>query len=158
MKRLLICLVFFLSLAQTVLAQTRDGEIQVVVGNGAGLRSPVRYDLDGAVEYFLNDKISFGLDFDVFLRSPVSYDFLGFARYHFEIPRWPKYSPYVGGGVGALINTRGQGWFDLMLPELGFLYEFTPHFYLGPNMSVHLLSGTNDTWDVQVLAQAAWRF
>ena len=139
-------------------AQTRDGEVLFYLGNGVAAREPVRYDVDVAAEYYFNDRFSLGLDFDAFLRSPFSYDVIGFARYHFEMSKWPRYSPYVGGGMGVLANTRGQGWFDLMLPELGFLYEFTPHFYIGPNVSTHLLSGSTDTWDVQILGQAAWRF
>lgn len=138
--------------------QTRDKEIQVSLGVGAGLNPPARFDLDIAGEYFFNDTFSAGLDFDLFVRGGVAYNFLGFGRYHFELLDHPRFLPYIGGGLGVLVNSNGRGFFDLMAPELGFLFELTPHLYLGPNISFHILAGKNTTWDLQTVAQMAYRF
>lgn len=151
---LLLCL----SASQNSTAQTRDGEFQAIVGGGLGLHTPVRFDLDMAGEYFWNDTYSLGLDFDIFVRGSTAFDVIPFARYHFDLKKWPRFSPYVGAGAGVLTNTAGGGWFDLMLPEAGFLYEFNPHFSFGPNVSLHTLAGSTTTWDLQLLAQAAYRF
>ena len=141
-----------------LLAQTRDGEIQAGIGVGAGFNPPVRFDLNLNGEYFLNDTYSLGAHFNIFVRGSTAYNFVGFGRYHFELSDFEKFAPYVGAGLGALINTAGNGWFDLMLPELGFLYELTPHLYVGPNASFHLLAGSSTTWDLQALGQIVYRF
>lgn len=139
-------------------AQTKDGVIQAGVGVGAGFNPPVRFDVDLSGEYFWNDTFSLGVDFDIFVRGNTGFNVLGFGRYHFELSQFQNFSPYVGGGAGVLANTAGRGWFDLMLPELGFLYELTPHLFVGPNTSFHLLAGSNTTWDLQLLGQIVYRF
>ncbi|OGQ46428.1 MAG: hypothetical protein A3H42_00110 [Deltaproteobacteria bacterium RIFCSPLOWO2_02_FULL_46_8] len=144
--------------AQTALAQTRDGTFQFTAGAGGGWNAPVRFDLDINGEYYWNDNISVGLDFDTFLGTINSFDFIPFARYHFDLKRWPRFSPYVGTGMGVLFNTNSQSWFDFMLPELGFFYELTPHFYIGPNASMHVLAGSTSTWDFQTVGQISYRF
>lgn len=153
---LLIALSFLTTLSAQ--AQTRDGVIQAGVGVGAGLNPPVRFDVDISGEYFLNDTFSVGADFDIFVRGRASYNFLGFGRYHFELLQAPRLLPYIGGGVGGLVNTAGRGWFDLMLPEVGFLFELTPHLFVGPNSSFHILAGSSTTWDLQMLGQIIYRF
>lgn len=147
-----------LMLAQTAEAQTKDGSFQVTAGAGAGWNAPVRFDLDIAGEYFWNDTLSLGLDFDTFLGSTTSFNLIPFVRYHFDLKKWPRFSPYVGMGMGGLFNTGGQKWFDLMLPELGFFYELTPRFYIGPNASMHVLAGSTSTWDFQTVGQVSYRF
>lgn len=144
--------------AVSVQAQTRDGVIQAGVGVGAGLNPPMRFDLDISGEYFWDDTFSFGVDFDIFVRGRTSYNLIGFGRYHFQLLQAPRLLPYVGGGLGSLINTAGNGWFDLMLPELGFLFELTPHLFVGPNTSFHFLAGSNTSWDIQALGQIIYRF
>lgn len=139
-------------------AQTRDGLIQAGIGVGAGLNPPMRFDLDISGEYFWNDTFSLGADFDIFVRGVTLYNFLGFGRYHFELLQAPRFLPYVGGGVGGLVSSAGAGWFDLMLPELGFLFELTPHLFVGPNASFHILLGSSNTWDLQTLGQIIYRF
>ncbi|MDO8527603.1 MAG: hypothetical protein Q7T03_07950 [Deltaproteobacteria bacterium] len=159
MKKIII--IFFMSmlfLSGTGLrAQTRDKEIQFYTGAGAGLRTPVRFDFDMAGEYFLNDRWSIGLDLDVFVRGKTSFDAIPFGRYHFDLPKWPRFLPYIGGGMGALANSSNV-WLDVMLPEGGFLYELNPHLYIGPNVSFHILGGPSTTWDLQMLGQLAYRF
>ncbi len=141
-----------------LLAQTKDKTIQAGVGVGAGFNPPVRFDIDLSGEYFLNDTYSIGADFDIFVRGRTAYNFLGFGRYHFELSDFEKFEPYVGAGVGGLVNSAGRGWFDLMLPELGFLYELSPHLLVGPNTSFHILAGSGTTWDWQLLGQIIYRF
>lgn len=160
MKKYLLAVLFcaFLGMAAPLQAQTRNGEFQVSTGGGIGAKTPVRFDLDIAGEYFWNDKWSLGLDFDVFLRGSTSFDVIPFGRYHFDLPRFTRFSPYVGAGLGVLVSTSGRGWIDLMLPETGFLWEFTPNFYFGPNVSLHTLGGSATTWDLQLVGQAAYRF
>ncbi|OGQ05956.1 MAG: hypothetical protein A3F82_05485 [Deltaproteobacteria bacterium RIFCSPLOWO2_12_FULL_44_12] len=159
-KILKLCLLLplILSSFSELKAQTRDGEFLLSAGAGMGWRSPVRFDLDFTGEYFWNDRISFGLNADTLLRGPASFSFVPFARYHFDLKKWPKFTPYAGAGMGALVNSRGQGWFDLMLPELGFFYELTPRIYIGPNVSLHVLAGSSSTWDFQTIGQVAYRF
>lgn len=163
MKKAILWNFAFLSLAlflfpSSAHAQTRNKEIQFRVGAGAGLNPPARFDLDLAGEYFFNDAYSAGLDVDIFVGGFTSYNFIGFGRHHFELAKYQKFMPYLGAGMGVLANTRGQGWFDLMLPELGFLYELTPHLYFGPNTSLHILGGSTTTWDLQLVGQIAYRF
>lgn len=147
-----------LSLTFSLKAQTKDGAFQAGLGIGAGWNPPVRFDLDLFGEYFLNDRFSIGLDFDIFVRGATGFNVLPFGRYHFEIEQWREFSPYVGVGAGVLINTNKRGWFDFMLPELGFLYELTPHLLMGPNVSFHILAGSNTTWDLQTVGQLIYRF
>ena len=161
MKKILrpfLVLLLFLGFVASAHAQTMNGAFQVNVGAGAALHSPVRFDLDSSAEYFWNDTYSIGLDFDILARGATAFDFIPFVRYHFDLDRWPRFSPYIGGGMGVKFNTTSQSWFDLMLPELGFSYEWNPHFYIGPNISLHTLAGSNTTWDLQLLAQATYRF
>lgn len=160
MKKIAALLVLFCAFlfATSLRAQTRDRSFQAALGVGAAWNPPVRFDLDLNGEYFLDDTFSAGVDFDIFVRGVTSYDLLAFGRYNFQLLRYRKFSPYVGLGVGALFNSNGQGWFDLMAPELGFLWELTPHLYLGPNVGFHTLIGSNTTWDFQTVGQLAWRF
>jgi len=159
MKKLVFVFLLSLFLVHNPLfAQTRDGEIQGGLGVGAGFNPPVRFDLNLNGEYFLNDTFSVGGDFNIFVRGNTAYNLLGFGRYHFELSDFEKFAPYIGGGAGALINTAGNGWFDLMLPELGFLYELAPHLLVGPNTSFHILAGSSTTWDLQALGQIIYRF
>lgn len=139
-------------------AQTRDGEFQISVGIGAAWNPPARFDLDIAGEYFFNDTFSGGLDFDILVNGRTFYNFIGFGRYNFEYKKFRRFSPYVGGGVGGLVSSNGRGWFDLMLPEAGLRWELTPHLLVGPNLSFHILAGSNTTWDLQTVGQLTYRF
>lgn len=156
---LFLVVAILLSMGTVSHAQTRDRSFQVATGIGAGWNPPVRFDLDLAGEYFINDRFSAGLDVDIFVRGATSYNFLGFGRYNFYLQKFPRFAPYIGGGVGVLANSNGRGWFDIMAPEAGFLWELTPHLYLGPNVSIHLLAGpSSTTWDLQTVGQIAYRF
>lgn len=163
MKKAILTSFAFLSLALVVFAspakaQTRNKEIQFSAGAGAAF-NPVRFDLDLAGQYFLNDIHSLGLDIDILAGTgPTTYNFIVFGRHHFELAQHQKFMPYVGAGLGVRADTRGRGWFDLMLPQAGFLYELTPHFYFGPDASLHILGGSTGTWDFQLVGQLAYRF
>lgn len=160
MKKLLIGLSFLTLIftAKPSYAQTRDGSFQAAIGIGAAWNPPMRFDIDMNVEYFLNDTFSFGVDADIFVRGGSSFDLLGFGRYHFELLNHPRFSPYIGAGLGGVFKTARGSKFDIMIPEVGFLWELTPHLYLGPNASFHLITGSNSTWDFQTVGQIAYRF
>lgn len=138
--------------------QTKNGQWQVSAGPGMAWNPPVQFNLDVNGEYYLRDAYSIGGDFDIFIRGTASFGGLGFGRYHFQFLNYPKFDSYVGVGVGALIDTQQHGWFDLMLPEFGFLYELTPHLYVGPNVGFHVLLGSSNTWNLQTTAQLTYRF
>lgn len=153
-----IGLVVLLLGSSAIGAQTKDGTIQTGVGVGVGLNPPARFDLDLNGEYFLNDTFSLGADFDILVGDKAGFNILGFSRYHFELLQAPRLEPYLGVGAGTLVKTDGKAWFDLMLPEIGFLYELTPLIQIGPNASFHTLFGSNTTWDLQLLGQIIFRF
>lgn len=157
-----------LSLAMTLMgglthAQSREGTIQAAVGPGIAFNPPVRFDLDFGGEYFLNDEIAFGFNFDVFIRGGAAYGFLPFAHYHFDLLEFPRFAPYVGGGMGFWVGSNGNAAFDLMAPAVGFEYELTPRLFIGPDASFHLLMGDkmvggSTSWDLQIVARIGYRF
>lgn len=156
MKKILALMLLLLPV--TVMGQTKNGQWQVSAGPGMTWNPPVQFDLDINGEYYLKDSYSIGGDFDIFIRGTASFGGLGFGRYHFHLRKYPKFDSYVGAGAGALIDTKQHGWFDLMLPELGFFYELTPHLYVGPNVGFHVLLGSSNTWNLQTVAQLTYRF
>ena len=156
MKKILLLLL--LTLPVSLHAQTKNGQWQIAAGPGMTWNPPVQFNLDMNGEYFLNDTFSVGGNFDIFIRGAARFGAIGFSRYHFRLLQFPKFDSYVGGGGGAVIDTQQNGWFDLMLPELGFLYELTPQLFVGPNVSFHVLLGSSNTWDLQTVGQLVWRF
>lgn len=156
MKKTLLMLLLLLPVA--AMGQTKNGQWQVSAGPGMTWNPPVQFDLDISGEYYLEDAYSIGGDFDIFIRGTASFGGLGFGRYHFQLLQYPKFDSYVGAGAGALIDTQQHGWFDLMLPELGFFYELTPRLYVGPNVGFHVLLGSSNTWNLQTVAHMTYRF
>lgn len=161
MKKQVLVFVFLVSttlLPSLLNAQTKDGQWQISAGPGMTWNPPVQFDLDASGEYYLDDTFSVGGDFDIFIRGTARFGALAFGRYHFQLLQFPKFDSFVGGGAGALIDSNQSGWFDLMLPELGFYYELTPHLYVGPNVSFHVLLGSTNSWDLHTTGQLTYRF
>ena len=165
MKKNLLLFLFIFSFLTPCIGQTqsREGLIQFSVGPGIGFNTPTRFDLDAAAEYFYDDTFSLGLDFDIFVRGDGFFDLLPFVRYHFDLLEQPKFLPYVGGGAGILFGSNGNVAFDLMAPNLGFEYEVTPHLFVGPDASFHILMGDrfwggSTRWDLQIVGRVGYRF
>ena len=160
MKKILVIVGLCCLISGSTLAQSREGILQTGVGVGFAAHDPAQFDLNFNGHYFYTDEISIGMNFDILMRSKSAvYSFLPLARYHVDLVKNPRFVPYVGGGLGMQIASGGNAWFDLMIPDLGFDYEFTPHLFVGPDVSFHLLAGNgNTTWDLHLLGQIAYRF
>lgn len=131
---------------------SRQGKVDVGLGAGMTFNSPVRFALELYGEYFYTNNIAFGAALDTLIRSPHIFIFRPFARYHFDISRYPKLVPYVGGGLGAGADTNGNGIMDIMLPNFGFKYAIANRIYLGSDLGLHILTDFDDTrLDFQVL-------
>jgi hypothetical protein len=96
-------------------------------------------------EYFYTNNISFGAAFDTWIRSPHVFLFRPFARYHFDISRYPKFVPYVGGGIGGGADSNGNGVLDVAVPNFGFKYALTNKFHIGSDLALHILTDFGDT-------------
>ncbi len=161
MKKISAVILLTLAFSATAFAANRDGKIQAGGGVGVALNPPIRFDLNLNGEYFLTQKISLGLNFDVLLRGPTTFVFVPFARYHFDLDFAPGWVPYAGGGIGGGVDTNGAGFLDVMVPEFGFKYELLDNkLFVGSDLSFHILTNfDNTTWDFRFLiATASFRF
>jgi len=145
---------------------SHKGDILAGLGGGILLNPPVRFDLNMIGEYYLLDEVSLGLQMDIGLRGPTTFNFLGFGRYHFDLAslfdshQLTRWDLFAGGGLGGAVNTNGNGNMDIMIPEFGIRYELTEWLTLGPDFSFHILTNfDNATWDFRILfVQAEYRF
>ena len=119
---------------------SRKGATDLTLGLGMLVRSPVRFDLQVAGEYFLQNNVSLGLSFDSYLRGPNAFSFRPFARYHFDISQLPKFVPYVGVGLGGGVDTHSNGFMDILVPNFGFKYALTRNFQLGSDFGLHIFT------------------
>ena len=158
MKNKLFILSFLLTFLFTQAVFGWEGRIEPSAGVGFTGNPPTRFDMDLEGEYYHSNEIGLGLDFDIWVRGATTFGIVPFTRYHFDVVRNPRFSPYVGVGAGIQFNTNSNAWFDLMLPDLGFQYEVTPKLFFGPDVSFHLLMGSNTTWDMQIVGRIAYRF
>ena len=159
MRKIYLVVVFMtLLFSWGVQAQSREGDVQVGSGIGMTFNPPVRFDFDLSGNYFYSDELSIGFDFDVLIRHGAVYGLVPFVRYHFDLPKARRIDPYVGGGMGLQIASSGSTAFDLMAPNLGFDYELTPHLYIGPDVSIHLLVGRSTDWDLHAIGRIGYRF
>jgi len=145
---------------QNIIFIRGQGKFDLGVGTGLMLRSPVRFDLQLLGEYFYTNNFSFGFAFDALLRSPHTFIFKPFARYHFDISRYPKFVPYLGGGIGAGMDTNSNGVMDIAVPNFGFKYAITSRVQIGSDLGLHLLTDFGDSrLDFHILfATLAFRF
>lgn len=142
-------------------AESRQGSWQAGGGVGLAFHSPVRFDLNLNGEYFFTHHVSFGLNVDFLFRGPTTFVFQPFARYNIDLDFAPGWVPFVGGGLGVGVNTNGNGFMDIMVPDFGFRYEIIDNkLFIGPDLSLHIVTNfTNTTWDFRMLiAQAEFRF
>lgn len=139
---------------------SRQGAIEAGLGVGFTVNPVVRFDMEISGEYYWRNNISFGLDFDIFLRKGTIFTLVPFARYHFDIDRWPTIVPYVGAGVGGGASTNGAGVFDVMIPNFGFKWEAIPgRLFIGPDLEFHILTNFDNTdLDFHTLVKATYRF
>ncbi len=139
---------------------SRRGQFDLGVGAGLMVRSPVRFDLQFLGEYFYTNNFALGFALDILLRSPHTFLLKPFARYHFDIHRYPKFVPYVGGGLGGGIDTNSNGVVDIMVPNFGFKYAITNQIHVGSDFGLHILTDfDNSRIDFHILfATLAFRF
>jgi hypothetical protein len=138
---------------------SRAGAIEAAMGLGFTFNTPIKFDLKFDGEYFWHNNISLGVDLDILIRSSTTFIVRPFGRYHFDIARYPRFVPYVGGGLGAGGNTAGGGIMDIMIPNFGFKYALTKNWYVGPDMGFHILTNfDNTTPDFHLLGIISYRF
>jgi len=119
---------------------SREGSIDLTLGTGLLVRSPVKFDMQLAGEWFMHNNVSFGLSMDFYIRNATAFSFRPFGRYHFDISSLPKLVPYIGAGIGAGIDTNGSGFMDIMVPNFGFKYALTRRIHLGSDFGLHLFT------------------
>lgn len=119
---------------------SRQGRFDIGAGGGMTLNSPVRFDLQLSGEYFYTNNLGFGVAFDALIRSPHVFIFKPFARYHFDINRYPKFVPYIGGGLGAGADSNGNGVMDILLPNFGFKYALARRIHVGSDLGLHIFT------------------
>ncbi len=156
----LLLLSWFIPTADAYSLYSRAGSIEASLGVGLTLNPPIRLDLELNGEYFWRDEIAFGLDVDLFFRGATAFSFVPYAAYYFQIDRWPRLAPYVGAGVGGGGTTSGNGFLDIMIPSLGFKWEWiTGKLFVGPDFEFHLQTDFDNTEpDFHMLVRATYRF
>jgi hypothetical protein len=139
---------------------SRAGQIDASLGAGMYVRSPVRFDIQVAGEYFWHNNVSIGVAIDTLIRDEALFIFRPFARYHFDIDSLPNLVPFIGGGIGAGIDTNSNGVMDILLPNVGFKYAVSETIRLGTEMGLHILTDfDNSRVDFQILfAVISFRF
>ncbi|MBI1909301.1 MAG: hypothetical protein HYS22_03945 [Deltaproteobacteria bacterium] len=141
-------------------SSSRQGHFDVGGGFGLTVRSPVQFDINTGVRYFLWEDISLGLDVDTLIRGTTAFAVTAGGRYHFDIPPLPELVPYAGLGLGGVFDVNGGKAMNISVPDLGFDYEILHNFFLGPEFSVNILTDFEDTtWNVRILfVKATYRF
>ena len=119
---------------------SRKGAVDLSLGMGMLVRSPVKFDLQVSGEYFWLNNFSLGFSIDSYLRGPNAFSFRPFGRYHFDISQLPKFVPYVGVGLGGGIDTNSNGFMDILVPNFGFKYAVTRNFQLGSDFGLHIFT------------------
>src|SRR5262249_11629084 len=123
----------------------REGNYQLGGGLGLAFHDPIRFEVELDGEYFFWQHVGLGLNLDLLIHDVTMFLFEPFARYHFDISAAPKWVPYVGGGLGVAVDTDGNGFMDVMVPDFGFQYELTDRLFLGTDMSLHILTDFNNS-------------
>ncbi|MBI3540947.1 MAG: hypothetical protein HY073_02250, partial [Deltaproteobacteria bacterium] len=119
---------------------SRQGKIQAGLGLGVAFHDP-SFDLRLGSEYFVTNNISAGLDLDIVAHASTLFGFDVVGRYHFDIPDLPRFVPYAGMGLGAIVNTNGNGGFDVLVTTLGARYEvIAERLFVGPDIGIHVLT------------------
>jgi len=158
-----LSLVSVLGLSRPALADfylySREKKIDVNLGAGFTFNTPVHFAIEASGEYYWTNNISFGLAIDGWIRDPHAFLFRPFARYHVDLNRYPKWVPYVGAGFGFGVSS-GDGFMDIVLPNVGLKYAITDNIYVGSDLSLHILTDFDATdVDVQFLiATVTFRF
>ena len=138
----------------------RTGTIQSGLGVGLVFHDPA-FDFRLEGEYFVTHNISAGLNLDIITHDSTTFGFDFVGRYHLDFDNLPRLVPYVGAGLGAVINTVGSGGMDILIPAIGAKYEvIAGRLFLGPELGVHIVTDFSDTtWDVSLMiVQAIYRF
>jgi len=128
--------------AITPTTQSRQGHFNFSIGGGITYNIPVRAATQVSGEYYFWENISLGLSFTTWIHHKAFFIFRGFGRYHFDIASLPKFTPYIGLGVGGGFDNQRKRILDLMLPNLGYQYKFSPHFSIGSEVNFHLVKDT----------------
>lgn len=139
---------------------SRQGSIEAGLGAGLTVNPPIRFDLELSGEYYWRDWLSFGLDIDFLIRGPTTFSFIPYALYYFDIDPWPRFAPYVGGGIGGGVNTNGNGFLDVMVPAFGFKWELIAgRLFIGPDLEFHIQTNFDNTEpDFHIVVGAHYRF
>lgn len=116
----------------------RKGHFDLNLGGGITYNSPVRLDVQLLGEYYVTNHVSVGLAFDTYIHTNPILIWRPTIRYNFNIESLPRFTPYVGGGVGAGIHTDEGFTWDIMVPDLGLKYSLSKHWLIGSDIGGHL--------------------
>ena len=119
---------------------SRKGNLDLSLGAGITYNTPARPLIEIEFDYFAWHHVSVGLAFDTYIRSESIFVLRPMLRYHFDVPSLPEFVPYIGGGIGGGVDTRGKLTADILVPNLGFKYKLTDTFYLGSDVGFHVLT------------------
>lgn len=133
-------------------AQGQKGSVGVGAGGGIYI-TPFKGDIQVHGDYFVTDRVSLGMNFEVIVPG-ANFSVVPFARYHFNLKSLPRFSPYVGMGVGFAsfsqedsfgLGSERTSLLDIMAVDLGFKYQVIPdRLFLGSDVSFHIVTDFND--------------
>jgi outer membrane protein with beta-barrel domain len=131
-----------LALSRPTQAATSKGQFQLGTGVGvfAGTKGlDASFDFDVEPEYFVTEHVSISGRFDITAGGTDSVHFGARARYYFTLNNHTKWSIYVGGGAGAIIDFDGNVAGDIAIPVFGFQYDLAKHVKLGSDVSFDIV-------------------
>jgi hypothetical protein len=165
-KWMTVAAVFF-SLLACRLSQASTEKHQFQLGTGVGVFVGTKgldaaFDIDIEPEYFVTQHVSISGRFDGTVGGTDSVHFGGRFRYYFNFPSHPRFSLYVGAGIGAMVafNNGSHAFGDVAIPVFGFQYDLAKHVKLGSDVSFDIVfNGDTAAFATRLMpVQFKWAF
>lgn len=129
---------------------------------GGGIAAMMSLGLEG--EYYFFERLSAGLganvatDFSKGSGPNTILGFVPFARYVFDLDRFPRVAIYAQAGAGLALVDGKTAAADITIPAGGVWWQWTPKLSVGAHTALHILARSSVTAAFEISPTIRYQF